>query len=220
MEKVLSEVDARVFGCLIEKSLTTPEYYPLTLNALVSACNQKSNRSPVMELDPTFVLQALDQLRLTHHLACETAVAGSRVPKYKHTAENRFNLDAGEIAVLCELLLRGPQTAAELRSRSARMTDLAEVSQVETLLSRLENAELPLVARLPLEPGRREVRYQHLLCGAPEQSTSQRIPQDPVRTLVTERDERLQRLEETVEKQQQAIGELQAAFDEFRRQFE
>lgn len=216
----LTEMEARVFGCLVEKSLTTPEYYPLTLNALVSACNQKSNRSPVMALDATDVLQALDQLRLTHHLACETAVAGSRVPKYKHTAEARLNLDAGETAVLCELLLRGPQTAAELRSRSSRMVDLPQVSQVEAILERLETAEFALVVRLPLEPGRREVRYQHLLCGVPEQGTAQVIPEDPVRSLVTERDERMQRLEETVEKQQQAIAELQAAFEAFRRQFE
>ncbi len=212
----LTPIEARVLGCLIEKSITTPEYYPLTLNALVNACNQKSNRNPFMQLEESEVLRALDQLRLTHKLAAQTTSTGNRVPKYKHTLENGFTLDLPQVAILCELLIRGAQTVAELRTRSMRMTEMPANEQVEEILNAMAG-ENPLVVRLPLEPGRREVRYQHLLCGMPDMET--RMPEEPARLPVNDREARISALEQTVEQQQMAITTLQDEFEKFRKQF-
>jgi uncharacterized protein len=171
MRVELDSLEARVIGCLIEKQVTTPDQYPLSLNALVSACNQKSNREPVMSLDEPTVQRTLDKLS-RKHLLLERSGFGSRVPKYQHlfcnTEYGTLKFSAQELAVVCELLLRGPQTPGELRSRASRMARYNDVSEVESLLQALQGRESgPLVARLPREPGRRESRYMHLFSGEP-----------------------------------------------------
>ncbi|HEX2586145.1 MAG TPA: DUF480 domain-containing protein [Steroidobacteraceae bacterium] len=168
----LSAIEARVIGCLIEKAITTPDQYPLSLNALTNACNQKSNRDPVMDLDEQSVQQTLDGL-VRKHLVMERSGFGSRVPKYQHTFCNTnfgsLQFNAIETAIICELLLRGPQTPGELRTHGARMAEIAEVGQVETALAHLESREDgPYVERLPREPNRREHRYRHLFSGNAE----------------------------------------------------
>jgi uncharacterized protein len=165
----LDSLEARVIGCLIEKQVTTPDQYPLSLNALVSACNQKSNREPVMSLDERTVQSTLDGLS-RKHLLLERSGFGSRVPKYQHlfcnTEYGTLKFSAQELAVVCELLLRGPQTPGELRSRASRMARFGDVSEIEAVLQALQDRESgPLVARLPREPGRRESRYLHLFSG-------------------------------------------------------
>jgi uncharacterized protein YceH (UPF0502 family) len=167
----LTPLEARVIGCLIEKQITTPDQYPLSLNALTNACNQKSNRDPVMALDDTAVQQTLDALN-HKHLILEKSGFGSRVPKYQHrfcnTEFGSLQLAEIEVAILCELMLRGPQTPGELRSRASRMSSMSGVEEVETALESLRTrADGPLVARLPREPGRRESRYAQLFTGEP-----------------------------------------------------
>src|ERR1700754_1602554 len=168
----LTALEARVVGCLIEKQITTPDQYPLSLNALVNACNQKSNRDPVLELEERTVQQTVDDLG-RKHLVVEKSGFGSRVPKYQHrfcnTEFGTLKFDPQELAIVCELLLRGPQTPGELRSRASRMAPIAEVSEVEAALNRLAAREDgPFVVRLAREPGKRESRYAHLLSGSVE----------------------------------------------------
>jgi uncharacterized protein len=169
MNIVLTPIEARVIGCLIEKQITTPDQYPLSLNALVNACNQKSNRDPVLELEERAVQQTVDDLGRKHFVV-EKSGFGSRVPKYQHrfcnTEYGTLKLDPQELAIVCELLLRGPQTPGELRSRAARMAPFTDVSEVEAALTRLSDREDgPFVTRLAREPGRRESRYAHLFSG-------------------------------------------------------
>jgi uncharacterized protein len=165
----LDSLEARVIGCLIEKQVTTPDQYPLSLNALQAACNQKSNRDPVLALDEPTVQGTLDALS-RKHLVLERSGFGSRVPKYQHlfcnTEFGTLKFSPQELAVVCELLLRGPQTPGELRSRASRMASFTDVSEVEAVLQALQDRESgALVARLPREPGRRESRYMHLFSG-------------------------------------------------------
>lgn len=167
----LDSLEARVIGCLIEKQVTTPDQYPLSLNALVSACNQKSNRDPVMSADEASIQRTIDALS-RKHLVLERSGFGSRVPKYQqlfcNTEYGSLKFTPQELAVVCELLLRGPQTPGELRSRASRMATVTDVSEIEAVLqSLLERESGPLVARLAREPGRRESRYMHLFCGEP-----------------------------------------------------
>jgi len=163
MPNPLTPTEARVLGALIEKEITTPEYYPLSLNALINACNQKNNREPVMALDEVEVRQALHGLE-DEHLAA--AVRGdSRVPKYEHHIQEVFNFTRGEIAVVCVLLLRGPQTPGELRGRTERMYRFDELSDVQSVLQKLMAREPALVKVLPRQPGTKEARYTHLLSG-------------------------------------------------------
>jgi uncharacterized protein len=158
----LSPVAARVLGSLVEKEITTPEYYPLSLNALANACNQKNNREPVTNLDE-------DQIRQAPHEREDEGLAGavrgteSRVAKYEHRVQEVFNFTRGEIAVMCVLLLRGPQTPGELRGRTERMHRFEELSDVQSTLQRLMQREPPLVTVLPRQPGTKEARYAHLL---------------------------------------------------------
>jgi uncharacterized protein len=163
---VLSPVAARVLGSLVEKEITTPEYYPLSLNALANACNQKNNREPVMNLDEDQIRQALHQLE-DDGLAGPARGTDSRVAKYEHRVQEVFNFTRGEIAVVCVLLLRGPQTPGELRGRSERMHRFEELSDVQSTLQRLMQREPPLVKVLPRQPGTKEVRYAHLFSGEP-----------------------------------------------------
>ncbi len=165
----ISALEARVIGSLIEKQITTPDQYPLSLNALVNACNQKSNRDPVLDLDEATVQRTIDELAKRHFVA-ERSGFGSRVPKYQHrfcnTEYGKLKFDAQELAVVCELLLRGPQTPGELRSRAARMATFTDVSEIDATLKRLtDRDDGPFVVRLAREPGRRDSRYAHLFGG-------------------------------------------------------
>jgi uncharacterized protein len=160
----LSPVAARVLGSLVEKEITTPEYYPLSLNALANACNQKNNRDPVTSLDEDQIRQALHALE-DQGLAGAVRGSESRVAKYEHHIQEVFNFTRGETAVMCVLLLRGPQTPGELRGRTERMHRFEELSDVQTTLQRLMQREPPLVVVLPRQPGTKEARYAHLLSG-------------------------------------------------------
>lgn len=165
----LSPLEARVIGCLLEKEITTPEQYPLSLNALTNACNQKSNRDPVVELDEAAVQQLLDGLN-KKYLVSEASGYGSRVTKYRHrfcnTEYGTLKFSPQELGIVCELLLRGPQTPGELRSRASRLCPLKDVTDVEAVLDSLSRREDgPYVVRLPREPGKRESRYAHLFSG-------------------------------------------------------
>jgi uncharacterized protein YceH (UPF0502 family) len=168
----LSPNEARVIACLIEKEITTPEQYPLSLNALTNACNQKSNRDPVLDLDEATVQQTLDQL-VKKYLVSEHGGFGSRVAKFQHrfcnTEYGTLKFTAAELAIVCELLLRGPQTPGELRSRASRLCPLKDVGEVEAVLGSLARRDDgPFVVRLPREPGKRESRYAHLFSGEVE----------------------------------------------------
>jgi uncharacterized protein YceH (UPF0502 family) len=160
----LTPVAARVLGSLVEKEITTPEYYPLSLNALANACNQKNNRDPVTSLDEDQIRQAIHALE-DHGLAGAVRGTESRVAKYEHHMQEVFNFTRGEIAVICVLLLRGPQTPGELRGRTERMHRFEELSDVQSTLQRLMQRDPPLVTLLARQPGTKEARYAHLLSG-------------------------------------------------------
>jgi len=197
----LTALEARLIGCLIEKQITTPDQYPLSLNALANACNQKSNRDPVLDLDERAVQQVVDGL-VRKHMVIERSGFGSRVPKYQHvfcnTEFGSLKFTPIETAILCELLVRGPQTPGELRTRAARMSELSEVSQVESALQNLlSRPDGPFVARLAREPGRRDSRYAHLFCGAVADATTE--PEQEPRIVHTDDDDRLTRLEKLVD---------------------
>ena len=162
--KILSEIETRVLGSLVEKELTTPDYYPLSLNALVNACNQKSNRDPAMNLNEDAVRQALRSLE-KEGLAGPADGMDNRVTKFEHRLQEAFNFDRREIAILCELLIRGPQTPGELRSRAERMYQFDDLNQVQSTLQRLAQREPPVVKILPRQPGTKEARYAQLLSG-------------------------------------------------------
>ena len=218
MEFALNPVEARVLGCLIEKELATPEYYPLTLNALTNACNQKSNRDPLMALADADVVRALDGLRF-QRLAHQSA-EGVRAAKYCHNLEGLLRLEPQELAILAELLLRGPQTIGELRGRAERMAPLEDLGAVEALLASLAEREGPLVTRLPRQPGRKEQRYAQLFCGAPEVSDDCAAPPEPARLQVMAENERLAVLETEVAGLRAEVAELRAQLATFRAQFE
>jgi uncharacterized protein len=160
----LNSVEARVLGALVEKNITTPDYYPLSLNALVNACNQKNNRDPVMMLDEAAVREALDDLHNTN-LAGPASGADSRVTKYEHRLQEMFNFTRGETAILCVLLLRGPQTPGELRARTERVHHFEDLPEVQSSLQRLMQRDPPLARVLPRQPSTKESRYMHLFSG-------------------------------------------------------
>ena len=188
MKIELTALEARVIGCLIEKQITTPDQYPLSLNALANACNQKSNRDPVMDLDEATVQKTLDSLS-KKHFVMEKSGFGSRVPKYQHrfcnTEFGTLKLDPQELAIVCELLVRGPQTPGELRTRASRMAPFAETSEVEAALARLaQRQDGPFVVRLAREPNRRDSRWAHLFSGpvadaAPAGHEPEHVPGQP-----------------------------------------
>jgi uncharacterized protein len=214
---LLNEAEGRVLGSLIEKDITTPDYYPLSLNSLINACNQKSNREPVTNFDEDTVRLALRNLN-EKGLAGTTSSADSRVTKYEHRLQEVFNFNRRETAILCVLLLRGPQTPGELRARAERMHRFEDLSEVQSGLHNLMQRDPPLAKVLPRQPGTKEPRYMHLLSGdaepwepAAEQSS---VAGNSVAT------ERLVRLEGEVAGLQQEITELKQQFADFRRQFE
>jgi uncharacterized protein YceH (UPF0502 family) len=215
---ILTEVETRVLGSLVEKELTTPEYYPLSLNALVNACNQKSNRDPVMNLDENAVSQALRSLD-KEGLAGPADAMDNRVTKFEHRLQEAFNFDRREIAILCELLLRGPQTPGELRSRAERMHRFDDLGQVQSTLQRLAQREPPVVKMLPRQPGTKEARYAHLLSGDVQVQAPEAAPEAAV-THRTADGERIARLENEVGALQKEVAELKQQLAAFRKQFD
>jgi uncharacterized protein len=214
---ILSEVEARVLGCLVEKDITTPEYYPLSLNALVHACNQKSNREPLMNLEVDVVRQALRALG--DQMLARSASGDSRVAKYEHRLADTFNFTRPETAILCELLLRGPQTPGELRSRAERMHPFEDLSVVQSTLKHLMEREPPLVKLLPRQPGNKEARYAHLLSGDVEVREAPQVKESAVSSSAAENG-RMVALETEVAGLQKEVSELKRQFAEFRKQFE
>jgi uncharacterized protein YceH (UPF0502 family) len=214
----LNEVEARVLGALLEKEITTPDYYPLSLNALVNACNQKSNRDPVMTLVEDSVGNALRALN-DNSLARSVSAADSRVTKFEHRLQEAFNFDRREAAIFCELLLRGAQTPGELRSRAERMHHFDDLSEVQSALLRLMNRQPPLVKVLARQPGTKESRYIHLLSGDVEPASSSAVHETPA---VTSREnaDKFSRLESEVAELRKDIAELKQQFAAFRKQFE
>jgi uncharacterized protein YceH (UPF0502 family) len=215
MDIQLNEIEVRVLGALLEKEITTPDYYPLSLNALINACNQKSNREPVMNLDEGAVREALDSLNGTG-LAGPISSAESRVTKYAHRLQEAFNFDRRETALLCVLFLRGPQTPGELRGRTERMYRFDGLEAVESALHRLIDREPPLVKKLPRLPGTKESRYAHLLAGEMEAE----VELNAVSEAAGCETERIARLESEVAALQQEIADLKQQFTDFRKQFE
>ena len=220
MDIILNEVETRVLGSLVEKDVTTPDYYPLSLNALVNACNQKNNRDPVMNLDEEAVRQALDTLQETR-LAGPTSSADSRVTKYEHRLQEAFNFTRGETAILCVLLLRGPQTPGELRGRTERMHRFEDLTEMQSTLQRLMQRDPSLVRVIPSQPGNKESRYKHLLAGDVEDvADAQRAP-TPASVPSSSADvNRMTRLEDEVANLHREFAELKEQFANFRKQFE
>jgi uncharacterized protein len=217
-EIVLSEVEARVLGSLIEKDITTPDYYPLSLNALVNACNQKNNRDPVMTLDEGSVRDALASLQ-EKRLAGPASGADSRVTKFEHRLQEAFNFDRREVAVVCGLLLRGAQTPGELRGRTERMYRFEALDDVVSTLDRLAQRDPPLVRVLPRQPGTKESRYMHLFSGEPMVSEIAHAAEVSTQSGSSTSD-RLLRLEEEVAQLRQELSEVQQQLAAFRKQFE
>jgi uncharacterized protein YceH (UPF0502 family) len=218
MEIVLNEIEARVLGALVEKDITTPDYYPLSLNALVNACNQKNNRDPVMSLEEGAVRDALDGLH-EHGLAGPASGADSRVTKYEHRLQETFNFSRGETAILCVLLLRGPQTPGELRGRTERMHRFEDLDAVQSSLQKLMQREPPLVAVLPRQPGTKESRYAHLMSGEVE-AGELGLPRMVSPSTSSPDKERVDRLEAAVAALQNEVSALKQQLAEFRKQFE
>lgn len=209
----LEPVEIRIIGSLIEKELSTPDHYPLSLNALTAACNQSSNRDPVMSLDEGTVSQAIDTLR-RRGLVRSIQGIGSRVPKYSHLLAEVGDLTRAELAVLCVLTLRGSQTQAEARSRSARLMPDDAATALDMALESLSTRAAPIVMRLARQPGQKEARYAHLLGGAPlmeEDRPSAAVPAVPDRVAV---------LEQAVQDLRNEVADLRAELSAFRRQFE
>ncbi len=217
MTTKLNEVEARVLASLVEKQVTTPEYYPLTLNALVLSCNQKNNRHPTTSYDDNSVMQALESLR-EKNLVYVFYGSTSRVPKYKHVMPEVLELNQQELSLLCVLMLRGAQTLGELRDRAARLHQFSSLEEVDATLNALSLRDPdPLVMRLPRQPGQKEARFVHLLCGEPDIESLQAEPAP--RTSRADPD-RLSRLEQTVESLRTEINLLQQQFGDFKKQFE
>jgi uncharacterized protein len=217
---LLNDVETRVLGSLIEKDITTPDYYPLSLNALVNACNQKNNRDPVMNLNDEEVRQALNTLQ-EKRLAGPTSSADSRVTKYEHRLQEVFNFTRGETAILCVLLLRGSQTPGELRGRAERMHRFEDLTEVQSVLHRLMQRDPPLVRVLARQPGTKEARYKHLLADDVEDVASVARAPSPVSVPSDPADgDRITRLEDELSDVRREVAALKEQLASFRKQFE
>ena len=214
MDIILTEIECRVLGSLLEKELATPDYYPMTLNALTAACNQKSNRYPVMTLGEPDVRQALESLR-EKRLTIPASDSG-RAQKYRHLLFEKLKLEPDEQAVVAELLLRGPQTVGELKGRSERMAVMGGLAQVESLLDELTEREL--VTKLPRQPGLKEQRYAHLFSGTPATSYDPFLESEQIQG--TAEHERITALEEEVRQLREEVAGLRKIIEDFKRQFE
>jgi uncharacterized protein len=218
MDIKLTENEVRVLGSLIEKDITTPEYYPLSLNALLNACNQKSNRDPVMQLNENAVRDALEGLQ-EHRMAGPARGADSRVTKYEQRLQEVFNFMRPEIAVLCVLLLRGSQTPGELRGRAERLHRFETLDDVQSALQKLMQREPPLAKVLPRQPGTKESRYAHLFAG----DVVEAGPMVPVGAAVENNSadaERMVRLEQEVTELRAEVAAVKDQMERFRKQFE
>lgn len=219
MDIRLNTIEVRVLGSLVEKELTTPEYYPLSLNALTNACNQKSNRDPVLALTDEEVVRALDSLRFKQ--LSVISADGGRVPKYRHLLAEKLGLLPAEQAVLCELLLRGPQTVGELRTRCERMHPFGDLAAVEEVLRELMEREAPFVARMERQPGRKEARYAQLFSDLPECSVEcAEMAPEAARQRVMAENERIVGLEQEVAALRTEVADLRQLVEEFKKQFE
>lgn len=210
--QLLDPAEVRVLGALLEKEATTPEYYPLSLNALINACNQKSNRDPVVDYDENTVSRAVNRLR-EKKLAL-TITGSGRVEKYAQRISETLNLGRRELAVLCTLLLRGPQTLGEVKDRSERMFSFGDLAETEAILDRLgERSEGALVRKLPRQPGQREARYTHLLAGEP---AAEAAPEPPVSTAPPNR---ISQLEQEIQQLRIELNDLKKRFEDLEAQF-
>lgn len=216
MIQTLNEVEVRVLGSLIEKQLTTPEYYPLTLNALVAACNQKSNRDPVVSYDENTVTGSLDSLR-DKNLVYVFYGSNSRVVKYKHMFPNVFELGPPEVAVMAVLMLRGPQTIGELRERTGRMHEFAGMGEVQETLDNMAHRDEPLIVRLERQPGQKDARYAHLLSGEVDVAS---LSVARERSASGSQNEKIEKLEVDIERLKNDLVAFREEFAEFRKQFE
>ena len=211
LDEALSPLEVRILGCLLEKQHATPEYYPLTLNALTAACNQTTNREPVMALEEAEVSAGLESLR-QKRLVWVVAAAGSRATKYEQKLSEALNLAVQEVAALTVLLLRGPQTPGEIRGRSGRLYPFADLAEAEAALDSLAGAEPPLAAKLPRQPGTKESRYAQLL-GGPVAAETPNHPAQPMGP------GRVEQLQAEVSDLREALAALRAEFEAFRAQF-
>ncbi len=215
MDILLNEVEARIVGCLIEKEATTPEYYPLTLNALVNACNQKSNRFPIVEYDEKTVSDALEDLR-DKNIVYVFYGSNSRVPKYKHILPKLLEIDLHEVAIICVLLLRGFQTIGELKERSQRIYEFTGLEEVLRTLDELKKRHEPLVTELPKQAGQKESRYAHLLSGEISEEALATTAFTPAQA----KQDQIARLEAEIAILKSGYEELRNEFAEFKKQFE
>ena len=220
MPTILNDVEIRILGSLVEKQVTTPEYYPLTLNSLTLACNQKNNRNPVTSYDETTVANALETLR-QKNLVYVFHGSTSRVPKYKHVMPEVLHLNSAEVAIMCVLMLRGTQTPGELRGNGSRLHDFSSLEEVEQTLNQLISREPePLVVRLPRQAGQKEVRFAHLLSGEIDVEALAEVTQQPKPSSSRRGDERVEKLEQEVAALTAEVHKLQEQFEEFKKQFE
>lgn len=217
METLLDDIEIRVLGCLLEKEMATPEYYPLSLNALINACNQKTNRHPVLTLDDHSVARALESLK-EKKLVWQSD--SSRVPKYEHHLQRHFDLERQDAALVSLLLLRGPQTPGELRGRSDRLFSFETVDEVITALQELQEAGL--VKRMGRQPGQKECRYAHLLAGEPaeDENAVEHSRIEPAMAAVREENQRIASLEKELADLRQDLDALKQAFFDFKRLFD
>jgi uncharacterized protein len=214
MDIILNESEVRVLACLIEKEMTTPEYYPLSLNSLMVACNQKSNRNPVVSYDEDIVERSLGSLQ-EKGLVRKTITSGNRT-KFAHAVLDRFDLSRQEMAMLCELMLRGPQTVGEMRSHSERMAIFKPLEEVESTLQGLAAHDPSLAFKMPRETGRKECRYMHLFSGDLE--TLCDLSEKPSATQISS-EEKIKHLEEEIARMRSELEDLKQAFSEFKSQF-
>jgi hypothetical protein len=215
MAEHLNEIEVRVLGSLVEKQLTTPEYYPLTLNALTAACNQKSNRDPVVSYDDDVVTAAVDSLR-DKNLVYLFYGSSSRVVKYKHMLPNVYELAPPDVALMCVMMLRGPQTVGELRERTGRLYEFSGIGEVNETLDKLINRDEPLVVKLERQPGQKEARFAHLLSG----EVTQQAVSAPAYLSKPSGNDRIAELEGKVEAMQTELASIREMLEEFRKQFE
>jgi uncharacterized protein len=217
VDALLTDLEVRVLGALIEKEITTPDYYPLSLNALVNACNQKSNRHPVMTIDEGAAREALDSLS-QKGLAGPISTAESRVTKFGHRAQEVFNFDRRMTALLCELMLRGPQTLGELRAHAERMYRFDDLSTLETALAKLSERQPPLVKKLPRLPGTKEPRFAQLLAGENPEWTA--VAESLAALPAPPSNDRISHLETEIAELKRQLSDLQQEFAQFKKQFE
>ena len=217
---LLTDVDVRVLGSLIEKEITTPDHYPLSLNAVVNACNQTSSREPVVSYDDETVRAAIDRLR-RQSLVRGIQRSDSRVTKYQHLLRDALGLSTRELAVLDVLMLRGPQTVGEIRNRGSRLADFETLSDVETILGMLaERASGALVTKLPRQPGQKDVRFAHLLSGEPVPIEPDSVERETKSTARPADDDRVAALSEEVGELRREVADLRSQLESFRKQFE